>query len=89
MSERLDALPRAGEVEMTCHWSGRDDTANTSSDGGAEAVERVLKDDGLLGLHAEFFGGVEEEARIGLHLAGVIDGGDVVEVIVQAELVHP
>jgi hypothetical protein len=27
--------------------------------------------------------------RIGLHLAGVIDGGDVVEVIVQAELVHP
>lgn len=89
MCERFDALPRTGEVEMPRHRPWRDDAADASSHRGAEAVERIFKDDGFLRLHAEFFGGVKEERRIGLHLAGVIDGGDVVEVIVQAELVHP
>lgn len=89
MRERLDALPCACEVEMLRHGSRCDDTADTGGDGGAEAVEGVFKDDGFLGCNAEFFSGMEEEAGIGLHLAGVIDGGDVVEVIVQAKLVHP
>ena len=74
---------------MPRHRSWRDNTTDAGGHSGAEAIERVFKDDSFFRLHAEFFGGVEEEARIGLHLAGVIDGGDVVEVIVQAELVHP
>ena len=74
---------------MPCHRPRSDDAADAGSHRGAEAVERVFKDDGFLRFHAEFLGGVQEETRVGLYLASVIDGGDVVEVIMQAELVHP
>lgn len=89
MRERFDALPGTFEVEVAGHWSRCDNAADASGEGSAETVEGVFEDDGLLGFHAEFFGSMQKERRIGLHLAGVIDGGDVVEVIVEAELVHP
>ena len=87
--ERLNALPCACKVEMPCHRPRSNDAADAGGHRGAEAVERVFEDDGFFGLHTDFFSGVEEKTRVGLYLTGVIDGGDVVEVIVQAELVHP
>jgi hypothetical protein len=74
---------------MPCHGPWRDDAADAGGHGGPEAVEGVFEDDGFFGCDAKFFGSVEKEARIGLYLAGVVDGGDVMEVSVQAELIHP
>ena len=74
---------------MPRHRPGRDDAADASRHGGAEAVEGVFENDGFIGCDTEIFSGMQEEAGVRLHLAGVIDGGDVVEMIVQTELVHP
>ena len=89
MRQRIDAFPRAGEIQMPCHGPWRDDAADASGHGGAEAIEGVFENDGFIGCDTEIFGGMEEEAGVGLHLAGVIDGGNMMKMITQAELVHP
>lgn len=89
LCERIHPFQCAGEIQVPCHGPWCDDAADAGGHGGAETVEGVFEDNRLLGYDAEFFSGVEEEARVGLHLASVIDGGDVVKMSVQAELIHP
>ena len=81
MRQRIDAFPRAGEIQMPCHGPWRDDAADASGHGGAEAIEGVFENDGFIGCDTEIFGGMEEEAGVGLHLAGVIDGGNMMKMI--------
>ena len=74
---------------MLSHGAWGDDAMDASGLSGDEAVEGVFENEGFGGADLESLGGEEEEAGVGFDFAGVVDGGEVVEVVDEVEVVEP
>jgi len=76
-------------MEVLSHGAWGDDALDAGGLSGDEAVEGVFEDDGFGGADVEALGGEEEEAGVGFDFARVVDGGEVVEVVNEVEVVEP